>query len=254
MNIRAQTSGTREQERSFGAFIRPQAQQFRHSAFPRSFARPHPEPHLKKSDDKTVRVALRVPHSQGGLASLLSTLQGLFYFQYMLGKHDPKALPFARLVEYGAMQKSAEANVPFKDRKTFSLFVQKGVTLRKEEKHGKRDHSVVFKGVQRLFSTTANGKRERLENAAFVNIIGQGSPPFTPNGNFFVLKDGKPKQCSMTFDKATVEGNNLIFTVSSLDNGKASKADAAACFDGKSTSYDSPLIVFFDNGGTSTAK
>ena len=167
---------------------------------------------------------------------------------------DQQVWKFLVKLILGGKDKKVKAKGPFKDRKTFSLFVRQGATLNKAEKHEKVEHSVVFKGIEGIVSTSVKGERERLEPNEFVELIGHGKHPFKPNGNFFVLKDGKPRQCSMIFDKATYEGNDLTFTVSSLNNGKPSKADATACFDGKSTAYDLPIIVFVDGNTGSTEK
>ena len=57
----------------------------------------------------------------------------------------------------------------------------------------------------------------------------------------------------MTFDKATYDPtiHDMTFTVGLLKDEKTHKKDAC-CFEGETTTYDLPVIVFLDN--TSTGK
>jgi hypothetical protein len=199
--------------------------------------------HLERVNGETIRITLNPKTTS------VSELHKLRYFVDEMNTHAAADVPYALFIDYGAVPHSDEAKVPFSKRATFFVDALHGVTLMKEKKHGKTEHSVVFKDVAEITSVSSRGRENRMSEEKFAKMIGSGKHPFKPNRSFIVLKDGAPRQCTFAFDKATYDPktHNMTFKVGLLTDEKSSKADFTECFDGKSTSYSGKVTLFLDN-------
>lgn len=201
--------------------------------------------HIEKVSKETVRVTL----------SPRTTLYQLYRLQDIeqaLKEEGGEAIPFAVFIDYGAVRHSREGKVPFKHRKTFFVFAEQGVELKKGESQGKVERTVVLKDVVGMGSLTARGKTHTVDVERFAKTIGTGEHPFKPNGSFMILENGAPKQCTLAFDKASWDPktHDMTFTVGLLKNEKTGKADPTGCFEGAATSYKGKTILFIDTGSS----